>query len=43
MIRLAKAEEGQGAQQLIEMLYEYYMEHPDELPEEYPSIDGDKR
>lgn len=29
----AKAEEGR-AQQMIEMLYEYYMAHPDELPEE---------
>lgn len=29
----AKAEEGR-AQQMIEMLYEYYMDHPDELPEE---------
>ena len=30
---IAKAEEGR-AQQMIEMLYEYYMAHPDELPEE---------
>ena len=30
---IAKAEEGR-AQQMIEMLYEYYMAHPEELPEE---------
>ena len=31
---IAKAEEGK-AQQMIVMLYEYYMKHTDELPEEY--------
>lgn len=31
---VAKAEE-RKAQQLLEMLYEYYMKHTDELPEEY--------
>ena len=30
---IAKAEEGR-AQQMIEMLYGYYMAHPEELPEE---------
>ena len=38
----AKGEEGR-AQQLIVTLYEYYMKHVDELPEEYLDDDGDTR
>ena len=42
MTGLRKRRKG-GAQQLIEMLYGYYMEHPDELPEEYLPDYGDKK
>ena len=36
----AKGEEGR-AQQLIVTLYEYYLKHVDELPEEFLDDDGD--
>ena len=38
---VAKAEEGK-AQRMIEMLYEYYMKHEEELPEEYRQMMEEK-
>ena len=35
---MAKGEEGK-AQEMIRMLYRYYMDHADKLPEEFQSIE----